>query len=214
MSRLALILVLAVSNQAAWAAMYKWVDEKGVTQYGDTLPPQYVNQGNAELNKKGQVIKKTGRAVTAEERKALEEEAAKRKEAEQKEIDQKRHDKALLDTYTNVNEIDLSRDRNLQATQAQIESTQVRIKSVQGRLDALHKQASIVIRNKNPVPADLAAEIKEAENEIKHMQESIGKRKQEIEAIKVRFEDDKKRFRELKGYPPAAPAAAQDKPAK
>lgn len=209
MSRIALILVLAVSSQAAWAAMYKWVDEKGVTQYGDTLPPQYVNQGNAELNKKGQVIKKTGRAVTAEERKALEEEAAKRKEAEQKEIEQKRRDKALLDTYTNVSEIDLSRDRNLQATQAQIDSTQVRIKSVQGRLDGLRNQANTITKNNRPIPADLAAEIKETEGEIKQMQESIGRRKQEIEAIKARFEDDKKRFRELKGYPPVAPTPSK-----
>lgn len=208
MFRFALMMLVALSSQTAWA-VYKWVDEKGVTQYGDTLPPQYVNQGNAELNKKGQVIKRTGRAVTEEERKTLEEEAAKKKEAEQREIDQKRRDKALLDTYTNVSEIDLSRDRNMQATQAQIDSTQVRIKSVQGRLEALRNQAALITKNKKPIPPDLAAEIKASESEIKQMQDSIGKRKQEIEAIKARFEDDKKRFRELKGYPPVAPTPSK-----
>ncbi len=33
----------------------------------------------------------------------------------------------------------------------------------------------------------------------------MAKSRQELEAIKKRFEDDKKRFRELKGLPPAAP---------
>ena len=208
MFRFVLIMLLAAVSQSAMAVMYKWVDEKGVTQYGDTLPPQYVNQGSSELNKGGMVVKKTGSAVTAEERKKLEEDAAKRKEAEQKETEQKRHDKALIDSYTNEKDIELGRDRNLQATQAQIDSTQVRIKSIQTRLDAIRKQADPFIKTRKPVPADLAAEIKSAEDEIKRLQENIAKRKQEIDAINSRCEEDKKRFRELKGYRPVAPNTA------
>jgi len=179
--------------------MYKWVDEKGVTQYGDTLPPQYVNQSTTELNRQGQVVKKTNRAVTAEERKAQGEEAAKKKEEEQKATEQGRHDKALIDSYNSEKEIDLARDRNLLAAQAQIDSTLVRIKSVQGRLDARRKQVDAFNRTKRPIPADLTTEIVSAEDEIKRLQESIGKRRQEIEAIKTRFEEDKKRYRELRG---------------
>lgn len=206
MFRFAMIMLLAAFSQSAMA-VYKWVDEKGVTQYGDTLPPQYVNQGSAELNKKGQVVKKTTRAVSAEERKALEEENARNIEEEQKAVEQKRRDKALIDGYTNEKDIELARDRNLQATQVQIDSTQLRIKSIQTRLDALHKQADPLTKAKKPVPADLAAEIKSTEDEIKRFQESIAKRKQEIDAFNSRCEEDKKRFRELKGYRPATPAS-------
>lgn len=213
MFRFISIMMLVAFSQSAGAAMYKWVDEKGVTQYGDTLPPQYVNQGSAELNQRGQVVKKTTRAVTEEERKALEADTAKKIEENKKEMEQKRRDKALIDTYSSEKEIELGRDRNLQATQAQIDSTQVRIKSIQTRLDGLRKQADPLIKARKPVPADLAAEIKATEDEIKRLQESITKRKQEIDAINIRCEEDKKRYRELKGYQPAAPNTATPAPA-
>lgn len=198
MSRLVLVLLLAFSA-SAWAGMYKWVDDKGVTHYGDSLPPQEVNKATTELNKRGQVVRKTPAAATEAERKALEEQAARRREEEQKEEERKRRDKALLDTYTSESEIDLARDRNLQSEQLLVESTQMRIKSVQGRLDGLRGQVDRITRNKRPVPSDLAEEIKLAEAEIKQLQGNVGKYTQEMGAIRARFEEDKARYRELRG---------------
>src|SRR5690349_13314121 len=115
------------SNRVAWglgllaaslvvpaqAAMYKWVDEKGHVQYGDSIPPQYRNQNSEELNKRGVVTKKGEAALTPEQIKAKADEDARMKVQKQKEAEQQRHDNALLATYTDEKEIDLKRDREL-----------------------------------------------------------------------------------------------------
>ena len=33
--------------------MYKWVDEQGVTHYGDHIPPEYATQEQHVVNKQG-----------------------------------------------------------------------------------------------------------------------------------------------------------------
>lgn len=197
MIRFGLALVLALSIPA-WGGMYKWVDDKGVTHYGDHLPATEVNKASSKLDRGGRVTSTTGAAATEAERKALEEEAARKRAAEQKEEDQRRRDKALIDTYTSEKEIDLARDRNLQSERLLIDSTQMRIKSIQGRLDGLRKQAEVLAKGKHAMPSDLADDLKQAETEIRQLQGNIGKYRQEMDAIRARFEDDKKRYRELR----------------
>lgn len=193
----ALLLLAAVASQPAWAGMYKWVDEKGATHYGDTIPPQYANQATTELNKKGMVIRKTDAALTPEQIQAKKEEEARKKEETLKAAEQQRKDKTLLNTYTSEKEVDLARDRNLQQSELVIKSTQSRIKSVQGRLDQYRKQADTIARSKKPVPGDLQTDIKNAEQELARLEDIVSQKQKEMETIKVRFEGDKKRYREL-----------------
>jgi hypothetical protein len=175
---LLLLAALAVS-QPALAKMYKWVDEKGEVHYGDTVPPQYVNQGREELSKKGTVLKKTEGALTPEQRQAREAEEAQKKADQRKEMEQKRRDKALLNTYTSDKEIDLTRDRNLKPLDMQIQTLQDDLKRAKGDT----AKAGI--------------------------QSQIEQKKQEREAVRLRFEADKARFRELTG---TAPPLAQPAP--
>ena len=105
----ALLLFFAMPGVPALAAMYKWVDENGVTHYGDSIPPEYRNRANEELNKRGVIIKKNDAALTPEQIKAKEAELAKRKQ----EKETNRRDAVLLGTYSSAEEIDLARDRNL-----------------------------------------------------------------------------------------------------
>ena len=192
------LLMLMLLSFPAAAKMYKWVDESGKTHFGDTIPPQYANQGNSELNKAGLVIKKTDAALTPEQRKAKEEEEAQKKEEDRKKEEQKRHDKALLNTYTTEKEIDLVRDRNLQQGTLQLQGVELRIKQIQPRLDQSRKQAGTFTVKQKPVPAYLQQEIHETETEMQHLQDMVKQKHQEMDAIRTRFEDDKKRFRELR----------------
>ncbi|HMK14270.1 MAG TPA: DUF4124 domain-containing protein, partial [Burkholderiales bacterium] len=95
-----LLLLLATAGVPAFAVMYKWVDENGVTHYGDSIPPQYINRANVELNQGGVVLKKNEPALTPEQIKAKEAELAKRKQ----EGDTRRRDAVLLGTYTSAEE--------------------------------------------------------------------------------------------------------------
>ncbi len=81
----------------AGAKTYKWVDEKGVTHYGDRIPAQYA---------KGANDKSAATPVSAEELRAREQEARRQTE-------QKRQDIALLATYANDKEIEDARARDL-----------------------------------------------------------------------------------------------------
>lgn len=192
-----LLLIAVAASQSAWAGMYKWVDEKGITHYGDTIPPQYVNQANTELNKWGVTVKKTDAALTQEQIKAREDEVVRKKEDAVKAAEQKRKDKALLNTYTNEKEIDLARNRNLQQVDLVIESTGVRMKAVKARLDKARQQADAATKAKKPVPQGVAEDLKEAEQEMKRLEEIVAQKKQEKDAINARFDDDKKRYSEL-----------------
>jgi hypothetical protein len=195
--RFVMVLLLALSANA-WAGTYKWVDDKGITHYSDLVPPEDVNKATSKLDKGGRVTSRTRAAATEAERRALEEEETRKHEEEQKALEQKRRDKALIDTYNNEKEIDLARDRNLQSAQLLIDSTHLRIKSIQGRLDELHKQSDRLTKNKRPLPTDLVEDVKGAEGEIRQLHGNIAKYKQEMDDIRARFEDDRKRYRELR----------------
>ena len=65
MKRSVIIISLGlVLSGYADATMYKWVDTQGKVHYGDTIPAEYANQGNAQLNDNGQVIRKVDAALT------------------------------------------------------------------------------------------------------------------------------------------------------
>jgi len=198
MRMLIVVALLTLASLPAGAGtIKKWVDERGVTHYGDTIPPQYVNQGSTEMSPQGIVVKKNERAMTLEERKALEEERVRQQEAQQKDMEQQRRDKALLNTYTSEKEIDLARDRNMQQAEVQTKSAELRLKQVDERLARLRRQAEGASKSGKPVPADLQQDIADAERETQHLRESIQQKKKDMDAIRLKFETDKQRFRDL-----------------
>ena len=208
---LLVILFGLVFSCSAHAVMYKWVDSKGKTHYGDTIPPEYANQGNTQLDTRGQVVRKTDAALTPAQIQARDEAEARAKKEKTEELETQRRDKTLLATYTELREIDASLQRNLGQVDVQIKSNELRIKSVQGRLDNLKLQQTGFVKRKQAVPPDVASAIQNAEAEIAHLHGNIAKLGQEKVAMHKRFGMDKARFRELKDMPPepvAAPAPA------
>lgn len=182
---------------AASAGMYKWVDEKGVTQYGDIIPPQYAGQGKVELNKRGVAIKKTGPAPTAAqiEQRTIQQE--QQKQQDQLKLEQKRKDMALLNTYTSAEEIDRTRDRHVSQAELVIRSTETRLAPVDARLLALTKQADVLLRAGQPVPAKLQKDIDQAKLESQGLHDTIAQKRAGSQAIRNKFDSDKKRFLEL-----------------
>src|SRR6266403_3106085 len=77
------LLLLATTSFSAGAApssgrkLYKWVDEQGVTHYGDHIPPEYAAQEKQVINSQGVVINRleaqqTPEQLAAQEQKKLE----------------------------------------------------------------------------------------------------------------------------------------------
>ena len=78
----ALIAGLTFSFPVA-AKLYKWVDDNGITHYGETIPPEYADKDRVELNKDGRVIK-SDEVITPERRRAKEQEDSEKARTRQR----------------------------------------------------------------------------------------------------------------------------------
>jgi len=201
-SKLGLTAVLVLACSSAWAdgRIVKWVDEKGVTHYGDSVPAQYSGRDNSELNRQGRIVKRN-KAGDSQASKAVIEEA-------KVSVEQQRHDSALLAAYTTEQEFDLARDRNLQMDEAAVQGLNQRMGSAKDRLAATKKIAAGFNQRKKPVPAYITQDLKENQDEIAKIETQIAERQQSMEATRQRFEKDKQRFIELKRDPNAPPSPA------
>ncbi len=124
--------------QPAVAKIVKWVDSKGVTQYGDKLPAQEAGRNNSEMNSQGIVLKQNNAVNKQNE------------VLEQQKLEKERKDKVLLASYTKAEEIDLARDRNLQMDEAALQALAPQKINVAGRLARNNKTAAAMqARKKN-----------------------------------------------------------------
>jgi len=193
-----------VFSLSAEAKLYKWVDEKGVTHYGETIPPEYANSEKMKLEK-GQVEKLNKQR--AEDKGAPV--AISKTPDSQATIDAKRHDNALLNTYSNEKEIDLARDRNLTQVDARIGSYTTLLKSAQESLVQLQQESDARTKQNRKIPQSLADDLTETEARVAKLQRDLDTSQKESAAVKLRYEADKQRYRELKGLAAKTqPAAA------
>ncbi len=199
---LTLIAFFFFAARPALAETYKWVDEKGVTHYSDTLPPDYSKNANSRIDKRGMVTKKTDRALTEAEIKAREDEIKRLKQEEIKAKEQKRLDEIMVATYANEREIDLSRDRSLEPFDGKIFAARERIKYVQQTLTDLiakiaeRKEAAQSDPKKKP-SSRMLKDIESKKTEIAELEQSIKLLEADKGATVNKFSLDKQRFREI-----------------
>lgn len=185
--------------EVAMAGMYRWVDQNGKVQYSDVMPSNQAGQGHTELDKQGRVVKEVRRsAMTAEERQRRNEAAQRQEEIKRKQIEQERHDMALLSTYANVNEIALARDRAIELENLNIRGLQTRMDRAAEKLAEANVQISRLRRSGKPAPSSYAQMRDEAQNELARISAAMNQRLKAVDDIRQRFQDDEKRFLELK----------------
>ena len=192
------LVLLTFFAVTAEAKLYKWVDDKGVTHYGETIPPEYADKDNVLLNDAGRVIKKNEK-LTAEERRTQEDAAAKQRANDTAVADQHRRDKMLLSTYSSEKEIDLARDRNLQQLEALINSIQMLQQSAEESAAGYQLEAKQLTQDGKKIPLSLKNDIADAEKKTLKLQQRLTQAQEKMTAIKDSFAADKARYRELTG---------------
>ena len=180
------------------AKRYKWVDDKGVTHYGETIPPEYAHRDREELNKAGRVVEKK-EVLTPEERHAKELEDIKKREDDEAVLEQKRRDKALLNTYSSAKEIDLARVRNLQQVEARLNSISSQLKMADDKLIGLQKEADGYAKTSKKIPPSLQDDLQESQARLTKLQQDLEKSMAEKAAVEARYDADKARYKELTG---------------
>ncbi|MDX1444519.1 MAG: DUF4124 domain-containing protein, partial [Gammaproteobacteria bacterium] len=179
--------------------LYKWVDENGKVHYTDTPPPESSKQERQVLNDQGLVTETLDRQKTPEEiaaEEAAAEEARKQKELEEQ---QKAEDRALLSTYTNVEQIEMARDGRIAAIDSQINVVSRTISTLEERLAGFERQAAALESNDKPVPERLKQQIQETRDELLNNQRYLMRKEAEQQATREKFDEDIRRFRELSG---------------
>lgn len=188
----ALLLLLALAATAADGALYRWVDEKGRVQYSDT-PPQK-DRGAVQLSNRGIVLKKLDGALTPEQQKAKDAEEARRKAEDARAAEQRRQDGALLQSFTTVQEIDMKRDREIQALEISIANLRELERGIAARLATDRKRLEAAGQAKKPPPESLKEDIVRSEAERKTLEDDIRRRYDEIAATREKYDALKKRY--------------------
>jgi chromosome segregation ATPase len=200
---LALILVFALTNAAgavqAGERIYKWVDEKGVTHYGQTIPTEYRDQAASEMTKRGLTVKRIDAVavITPDQRKAADERAQRDREEQKRQFEQRRRDIALVNTYTSTREIDDARERSLSLPLQALKGLEPRLKKAQERLTVLQGQMENIRHSGKAVSDQLQEEGNEQKLEVDSLRTEKERYEGQIAAIRAKYESDKKRYVEL-----------------
>jgi len=190
----AALLLLAAGKVEA--GMYRWVDGSGRVHYGDTLPPTYQKSGAAEMNKQGDVIKRT---QSEAERKAEAERQAEQKRIQAEQQRQAQLDRALTQTYTTEAEIDLARDRALENYKLMTRGAEIRARAVEANLADLRSRIANIQKAGRKVGHNLQEQLDQAVREREELKRTIQNNQAAMDQVREKYAADKVRFRELTG---------------
>ena len=175
---------------------YKWVDDKGVIHYGDSIPSEYSQRETRVLNSQGLEVQKHQAEMSPTEAAAY---ATKQKE----EARRRQHDMFLISTYPSVKEIENVRDTRLDQINGQISAAQAYISGLNSRVDGLKQRALLFAPYNNKpearrMPDDLAEEMVRALSELRTQNSALAQRRGELQNVVDSFDVDIKRFKELR----------------
>ena len=191
---------LAVPAQAQQgnARVYKCIDPTGKVYYSDKMNPDC---GQAsELNSQGVVMPKKKEVAKAGQPSKADPAQATAKESKE----QERRERALMATYTTEEEIDAARDRSLAIPAQGMKTIESKLEKANQQLTELKKQADALATQKKKLPAQLLEDVNVVQKKISELEADLAQRKAQSDSIRVKFESDKKRFRELNGAGPAS----------
>lgn len=181
---LAAVLAFAATAVPVDAAkVYRWVDEDGVVHFGDAIPPEYSKEQHEVVDQRGV------RTKVNEQNDA----------AASMQLDDR--DRALLATYTRVDEIEDVLRRRTGYLDSQNDVARDRLQGLRAREMELEG---------NPAAIN---ELATVQQRIGEYESEIGRRNAEIERIRAELQQDIARFRELKGIDAPAESLVDGKEA-
>jgi hypothetical protein len=197
------VIAATVLTAGAWGAgnsdrkVYKWVDDQGVTHYGDQIPPEYAVREHGLFNNQGIEVEHTPAQKTPEQ---LAAEDQKKVDAEQR----ANRDRNLLNTYGSVQEIERLRDQRLSLISDQIKLKEQFLETLNAKMNKL-KVTSALYRPYNsdpkapPMTDQLAEDLVRVGSDIHTQEENLREKRTEQTNMNQEFEGDIARFKELKG---------------
>ncbi len=192
---------LVAQAQLQGPVTYRCTAKDGKKYRSDTIPPQCLGQPIELLNSQGLVVKRIDPAGDERERAAKEADAAKKREVEAASKDTDRRNRALLATYTSEKDIEGARARALADNQKAASVVEQKIAEIKQKRARYEKELALYQekKDKGSPPTVLKENISNADMDLQVQEDLLAQKRKEAQAINAKYDDDKKRFRDLMG---------------
>ena len=178
---------------------YRCTGKDGKKYYGSTIPTQCLGEPIDQLNSRGMRVKRID--PEGDEKARLEKEAEEKRLAEEasERREEARRNRALLATYTSEKDIESARRRALADNQKAVQEAQQRIETLKKRRAGYDKELEFYKDGKPP--AKLQEDLRATEVDIEATAGLIASKQKEAASINERYNEDRRRYRELVGKP-------------
>lgn len=188
---------LLLASVADAQRLYKWVDKDGNVTYSDQVPPSEVEREREELNRQGVAVNRVERALTAEERAALQAQREAAALAEREAEEQARRDHVLLGSYPSENDLERSFRERFELLANVIKNARMGLESQEKSLAELLAHAAQLEQAGKPVPAKVTASIETARRQTEAQRSFLQRQREEETSLQLEYEQTLGRYREL-----------------
>jgi len=179
----------------------------GHTISGGLPPPECKGEDIRELNADGTLHRVIPAPLTQEQRKKRDQDEEARRQQEEQDRAQSRKDRALLETYGSVSEIEAARARSIANQQVLVDRADQRIEQYGRERKRLDNEAEFYA--KREMPAKLKDAFEANRVLVDQQQRVKAKVLQDIADINTRYGAEIKRYRELEDMAVKAAAARE-----
>jgi len=194
--RLLLAVLLGLGGSASAAGnLYCCLDAAGKQVCGDILPQACYGKAYREVGASGRTTRTVEAPLSAEQRTQRAAQEAQRQADEAVLREQQRQDQALLNTYGSEKDIEMMRARALDEVQKSILAAQAKVVELRARRKKFENEAEFY--KKKPLPPEVQKGLRDTDAEIKAQELLVEAKQRESEAIRVKYDDDKRRYLNL-----------------
>jgi hypothetical protein len=190
-----LVLCAAATGAAAQApSIYTCRDHSGKTVTSDRPIPDCAGVMR-ELSPSGAVKREIAPPLTPEQQRQKDADDRARRAADEAAREQRRRDTALLMAYQNEDQIEAARKRALADANDSIKTSQERLADLEREKKALVQEGEAY--KGKPVPPLYQRKVDDNQALIDDEERAVKQRQGDMERVNQRYDDDRKRFREL-----------------
>lgn len=169
--------------------MYRCVDATGRVYYSDREGTECEDGKHDRLTRHGLVLDRPAGDMDAR--------PGETNEEHRKRLAQERYDRSLRATYTSEQQIEAAKQRSLETPMLALKWGKKKLAIYLERLAELQQHEAALAENGDPVPDRLEEDIEVAKSDVARLQRELESKQSRVDRIVSRFDEDKKRYREL-----------------
>lgn len=194
--------------------IYTCVDAKGRRLTSDRPIIECIDREQTQISPTGQVLKRIGPSLTAEERAAQDEKARLAAEETKRQLEEKKRDRALLARYPDQSVHDKERHAALATVDEVIETANERTEELHEQRKKLDTELEFYKGDLNKAPAKLKRQIDENEQQVAAQARFIANQEEEKKRVNARYDQELARLRVLWAQRAGGATAAASGPMK